>query len=146
MKSIKIFLTSFAFLLALTVAAQTKTEKLAVNGECGTCKKKIEAAAKQAGATYAVWNKDTKQLVVKYDAASSNTEKIEQSIAHAGYDTQDVKATDDAYSNLDDCCKYQRIAVKAKSVKAAECKKDGTCKKDMACCKDATADCCKDSH
>jgi mercuric ion binding protein len=150
MKTIlSILLLSFTF----TGFAQSKTEKFNVNGECGTCKKKIETAAKKAGATYAAWDADTKVLAVTYNTKSSSTTKIQQSIAHAGYDTPGYKATDSEYDKLDDCCKYDR-AVSATgnsscdNVKCQEmkCMKDGKCAKDMACCKDSGCDkkdCCK---
>ena len=52
------------------------------------CKKKIETAAKDAGATYALWNEESKELTVKYKSTSTNTAKIEKQIADVGYDTQ----------------------------------------------------------
>jgi len=88
--------------------AQGKTETLKVSGECGTCKKKIETAAKKAGATYASWNVDSKELTVKYNSTSTNSAKIQKTIADAGYDTQDFKASDKAYNSLDGCCQYER--------------------------------------
>ena len=94
-------ITSFGF-------GQTKTENLKVAGECGTCKKKIETAAKKAGATFATWNVDSKELTVKYNSTSTNTAKIQKAIAEAGYDTPDFKATDEAYNKLDGCCQYER--------------------------------------
>ena len=107
------------FLLLITilfvsanVQAQTKEETIKVSGNCGTCKKKIEKAATAAGASFASWDKSTKILDVKYDAAKTNEKKIQESIAAAGYDTQDVKATEEAYKKLDECCQYDRKAVK----------------------------------
>jgi periplasmic mercuric ion binding protein len=90
--------------------AQTKTETLKVSGECGSCKKKIESAAKKAGASYAVWDVDSKELTVKYNSTTTNNAKIQKSIAGVGYDTQDFKATDEAYNKLDGCCQYDRTA------------------------------------
>src|SRR5215212_7292316 len=154
MKTLQLFLVSF-LLMSATTFAQTKTEDIKVAGECGTCKKKIESAAKKAGASYAVWNVDTKQLTVKYTSSSTNTAKIEQAIANAGYDTPGFKATEAAYNKLDDCCKYERAASAdsktcCDSKKCAEesCMKDGKCSKDMSCCKDSGCDqkdCCKKS-
>jgi mercuric ion binding protein len=156
MKTFKIFFLSFLFICFSAMAfAQATTEKLNVSGECGTCKKKIEKAAKSAGASYAVWNVDSKVLTVKYNSTSSNKAAIEQAIAHAGYDTPDYKATDAAYNSLDGCCQYERTVAAAStsccdSARCTEskCMKDGKCAKDMSCCKDsgcATKDCCKKS-
>lgn len=109
MKSI---LLSFIFIFIAGIGfAQSKTETLKVSGECSSCKKKIESAAKKAGATYAVWDVDSKDLTIKYNSTSTNTAKIEQAIAASGYDTPDFKATDEAYHKLDKCCQYDRTAV-----------------------------------
>jgi copper chaperone CopZ len=107
-----------SFVLASTVSigfAQEKTETLKVAGECGTCKKKIETAAKKAGASYAVWNMDSKELTIKYNSTSANSAKIQKAVADAGYDTPDYKATDEAYDKLDGCCQYERTADKEKN-------------------------------
>lgn len=104
-----------ALFFSAAAVAQTKTDSIAVSGECKSCKKKIETAAKAAGATYANWNVDSKMLVVKYNSESSNAAKIQQRIADAGYDTPTAKASDAAYDGLDDCCKYDRTAKPAPS-------------------------------
>lgn len=152
-------LQSLFFVLFIAIAsvgfAQTKTEKIKVAGECGMCKKKIEKAAKDAGATFADWNTENKFLTVKFAANQSNTAKVEQAVAAVGYDTPGVKATEDAYNKLHECCKYDRAAASAahscceaeKCTKNA-CMKDGKCSPDMSCCKEAgcdTKDCCKKS-
>ena len=110
MKSIKLFgilffsIFSFQFSFAQTV----KTEIIAVNGNCGMCKKNIEKSALAAGATTASWDKKTKFLNISYDPAISNSVKIQTAVAAAGYDTQDFKASDSAYNKLDECCQYER--------------------------------------
>ena len=122
--------------------AQLKTEKIKVAGECGTCKKKIETAAKSAGATYASWSADTKQLSVKYNAKTSNTAKIEQAVAKAGYDTPDYKATDAAYKKLDACCQYERATTTAATSTDQHQAKGG---KAQTCCTEGGS-CCSDCH
>ncbi len=153
MKTLKIFLLSFLFVSLSTIAfAQAKSETFKVAGECGMCKKKIEKAAKSAGASYAVWNADSKELTIKYNSSSSNAAKIQQAIAAVGYDTPDYKTTDEAYEKLDECCKYERSSAAAhsccddKKCESSQCMKDGKCAKDMSCCKDSGCsekDCCK---
>ena len=155
MRTLKTFFFSFLFIAIATVAvAQTKTEKIAVSGECGMCKTKIEKAAKEAGASYAAWDVDTKFLTVKYTGTSTNTAKIEKAIAAVGYDTKNVKATDESYNSLHGCCKYERSTSAASDHTCCEnakckeeaCMKDGKCDKDMSCCKEAGCDkkdCCK---
>jgi periplasmic mercuric ion binding protein len=111
------------------------------------CKSKIEKAAKAAGASYALWNKDSKVLTVKYSSTSTNSAKIQEKIAGVGYDTPKYKATSAAYDGLDDCCKYERAA----SEKIKSCCDDAKCTKEKCeagsdKCKNADGtvmDCCK---
>lgn len=156
MKTFKLILTSILCLAMVQVSAQSKTEKFKVAGECGMCKKKIEKAAKDAGASYALWNTESKELTVKYASTSSNKAKISKAIANVGYDTPDFKATDEAYNSLHDCCKYERKGTADGDHKCcgsekcdhSSCMKDGKCTHDMSCCKDSGCDkkdCCKKS-
>ena len=71
-------------------------------------KTKIEKAAKAAGAATADWNDESKVLNVTYSATKSNNKKIQQKVADAGYDTQDLRTTDAAFNKLPGCCKYDR--------------------------------------
>jgi hypothetical protein len=139
MKTLKIFSLFAAVLISSAAFSQEKNETFKVSGECGMCKSKIEKAAKAAGASFASWNVDKKELTVKYNSVSTNTAKIQQEIAKVGYDTPNFKATDDAYNNLHECCKYDRSMFAAKA-----CCEDGKCTKD--CCKDGKCEmeCCKD--
>lgn len=155
MKTLRISILSFLFIAIATFAsAQTKTEKINVSGECGMCKSKIEKAAKTAGASFADWDVDAKVLTVKYNSTSTNTAKIEQAVASVGYDTKNIKATEESYNKLHGCCKYERNATaeskqtccKHESCHQTDCMKDGKCDKDMSCCKEAACDkkdCCK---
>lgn len=106
---------SFLFILSFTCTAlianaQAKltSEKIKVWGNCGMCQKHIEKAAKEAGATTAKWNQDTKVLTVKYDAKKTDNKKIQENVAAAGYDTRDYTGNNDAYQKLDECCQYER--------------------------------------
>ena len=153
MKSFQI-IAAFMFLFAgvQTVDAQmktggtksvVKTSTFKVWGNCGMCKKTIEGAAKKNGATYASWNVDTKLMTVKFASAKTSEDKIQKGIADAGYDNVKYTGSDEAYSNLDECCQYDRKTATAKEVKAC-CMKDGKCTGDKECCKkmDGKADCC----
>lgn len=109
----------FAFLLIATFAfsaihAQSSdvSDSLLVNGNCGMCKKNIEKSAMAAGATYAFWDKKTKVLNVKFDPSKTNQAQIENKIAEKGYDTENVKASDEAYKKLEECCQYERKDMK----------------------------------
>src|SRR5690348_2489466 len=99
MKTLKLFsLLSICMAFTFSPFAQSKTDSIPVSGNCGMCKKKIEKAAKTAGATTASWNQATKVLVVKYSSSTTNAAKIQQSVAAAGYDTRDFKTTEEAYN------------------------------------------------
>jgi mercuric ion binding protein len=155
MKTLYTFLAAGLFFLAATATAQTiKSETIKVWGNCGMCKKTIETAAKDAGATAAVWDKNTKMLAIKYDGAQTSAQKIQEKIAAAGYDTRDFRANDEAYKNLEECCQYKRkAATPAKPAQQAMkkpcCSKDATAvaccgendKKDTSCCVATTKDC-----
>lgn len=109
MKTQNIIVSIALLFISFVANAQTpKQEKVKVYGNCSMCKKHIETAAKSAGASYAVWNADSKILTVKYDAAKTDSKKIQQKVAAAGYDTQDATASKEAYENLDECCQYDR--------------------------------------
>lgn len=146
MKTLKIF-SLLPLLMAFSIvsfAQNTTTESFPVSGNCGMCETKIEKAAKQAGASAADWNKDTKVLTVKYNSSTTNAAKVQQAIANVGYDTRDFKATDASYNKLSACCQYDREAAKeAKHQCTEKCDmKDGKCTnmescKEKGCCKDA---------
>ena len=92
---------------------------------------------------------DAKVLTVKYNSSSTNAAKIQQAVAAVGYDTRDVKATDEAYDKLHGCCQYDRAGASTDDQKM-DCCKDGKCSKPghdgKDCCKkdDDKMDCCKD--
>src|ERR1700712_3706525 len=101
---LKFSVASLAIVFSTSVFAQAKTETFKVSGNCGSCKKHIEEAAKKVpGVTKAVWNKDTKVMTVAY-TGKANVDAIEKEIASVGYDTPIYKADDKAYNSLDECC------------------------------------------
>jgi len=111
MKKSIVFISLFLF-MSLVSIAQSKETTIKVSGNCGMCKAHIEKAAKQAGAMTASWDKVAKLLKVSFDAAKTSTDKIEDAIAKAGYDTEHKVGDSAAYAKLDDCCKYDRTAKK----------------------------------
>ena len=101
-------LLCLSFLTFNILAFAQAPTKIKVSGNCGMCKKHIEKAAKDAGATNASWDKVTKLLTVSFDESKTNTDKIETAIAGAGYDTEHKEASQEAYKKLDECCQYDR--------------------------------------
>jgi hypothetical protein len=152
MKTQSLILSFFTILFISTsvFAQKTSTETIKVWGNCGMCKKTIETAAKEAGATEANWSTETKVLTVAYGSGSTN-QKVQKAIAAAGYDTQDLTAPDEAYNKLHECCKYDRknapkgiaVAKMDKCCDGKDCCKDGKCTMGADCCKEGS-NCCKD--
>jgi periplasmic mercuric ion binding protein len=93
---------------AKPVANKLTVDTFEVNGVCGMCKRNIEKAAKAAGAVTALWNEETHQLTVKYNAKKTSVAKIQKKIASVGYDNAGAVATQEAYDGLHTCCKYER--------------------------------------
>lgn len=120
MKTLSIFASLLFSIFALNAHAQKATsvtkETIKVWGNCGMCKTTIEKAAKKGGATTASWNKETKMLAVSYSSDKSSAQKIQEAVAKAGYDTQDLTGDNNAYTKLPACCHYDRKEVAAKTV------------------------------
>lgn len=163
MKNIFSYIILIASVISFTTVSgqNLRQETVKVWGNCGMCKKTIEAAAQKGGAVSATWDKDTKMLSISFEESASSNLKIQQAVAASGYDTQDLTADNSAYDKLPGCCKYDRkAAAETKPVaKHASCsKKDckdcnhegsmanccasGKCKKGKKGCKDS----CKDKE
>jgi hypothetical protein len=119
-----------------------KKEQIKVWGNCETCKKRIESAAISAGAATAYWSDQTHILSLSYDGSKTSSEKIQKAIATAGYDTQDIKAGDDAYNKLPSCCKYERDVALA-TVKMMNCDNMECCKDNLCCKGKCSTESCK---
>ena len=119
--------------------AQSVTEVFSVSGNCGMCKSRIEAAAKEAGATQASWDADSKKIKVSFDASATTVTKIQEKIASVGHDNPGFKASDEVYNKLHGCCKYDRAG--ADQAMTESCCKDGKCKDGT--CKNTKKDCCQ---
>lgn len=110
---------SLAFLfIALSSMAKAQNQKLdgpflvkkviKVYGVCDMCKGRIEKIAKKVpGVTYAHWDADAQTLLVQFLRTRTNPNKIQESIAAGGHDTEKVKAEDAVYEALPDCCHYR---------------------------------------
>lgn len=85
------------------------TSEFFVNGACGMCKDRIEETAMSVkGVKSAEWDQDTKNLKLKY---SNNLDIIEvhKAIAKVGHDTEKIKAEDEVYNTLPECCLYREL-------------------------------------
>ncbi|MCW3160492.1 TonB-dependent receptor domain-containing protein [Chryseobacterium oryctis] len=85
-----------------------KENEFYVKGNCGSCKARIEKAAKDAGATSAEWNAEKQTVTLNFDPTKTSTDKILKKIAEVGHDNEKYKSTDPVYSELPGCCLYDR--------------------------------------
>jgi copper chaperone CopZ len=99
---------AFFSLFSFVSFAETITSTFKVSGECGMCKKKIETSLRVKGVSKVNWDLDTKMITVTYNTDKITIDEIHERIAAVGYDTEKVKAKDEAYAKLDACCKYER--------------------------------------
>lgn len=112
MKKVIVILT---ILIGTTMFSQSKnaTASIEVDGVCMMCKERIEKACiKTKGVKSAVWNVQTHELKLFYDERKTDLTTIQKNIAAVGHDTHDIKATDEAYNSVHDCCRYRDDAVK----------------------------------
>ncbi len=93
-----------------TVNAQEKlldTISFKVEGVCESCKARIENAAYKKGVKSAKWDIQSKRITITYSKDKINPDAIKKSIAEAGHDNEQYKATDEKYNSLPRCCAYR---------------------------------------
>ena len=96
--------------VGLSSQAQDKNAKasIEVDGVCMMCKFRIEkAAVKTKGVKSANWNMETHILDLIFDEGKTDLTTIKTNLAAVGHDTDEVKATIEAYESVDDCCRYR---------------------------------------
>ena len=108
MKSLRFSMVAILAFLGSAALAQSKTDSVKVSGNCGMCKKRIEAAVKVDGVTAAEWSAKTKMLTLSYDSKKIKLDDVQRKIADVGHDTPKFKTTEEVYSKLPGCCKYDR--------------------------------------
>ncbi|MFC3196775.1 TonB-dependent receptor domain-containing protein [Parapedobacter deserti] len=99
----------FCLTASNVAVAQNHNYSLTVAGNCSMCKARIEKASKAAGAASATWDAKTQQLNLTLDDPDTDINAIRRSIAASGHDVDDLKADDEVYRNLPECCLYARI-------------------------------------
>jgi len=114
-----LFLIPMFFLFGFAAQSQEKqqTEKrksaeytIAVSGNCGMCKKRIEKAAYSVkGVKSANWHPEGKDVHVIIDERKTTIEEVHKAISKAGHDTDKVKTDDQTYEKLHHCCQYERM-------------------------------------
>jgi len=115
MKSIFTYLLTLSLFLSAFYADASplitdSTATLHVAGNCAMCKKRIETASlNNSHVKSAVWQAETQELVVSFNPAKTSLSAIKQAIAAVGHDVEDLRAKDEDYNKLHQCCLYPRI-------------------------------------
>lgn len=114
----KLILVMLVTLVGLSVQAQDKKQEkdknakyeIAVNGNCGMCKKRIEKAAYSVpGVKSAAWHQDHHDMHLIIDENKCSIDDVHAAVAKAGHDTDKAKATKEDYERLHGCCQYERL-------------------------------------
>tara|TARA_B100000965_G_scaffold323853_1_gene285667 strand:+ start:122 stop:466 length:345 start_codon:yes stop_codon:yes gene_type:complete len=89
--------------------SKSSKAQFVVLGECEMCKDRIQRATyKIKGVKYSSWSIPKNKLSIIYNSNKVSLLDIKKQIAEVGHDTDESKATDEAYENLHHCCKYDR--------------------------------------
>ena len=99
----------FISMYAVSFAQQERTITFEVAGNCAICKQRIEKAAKINGVSQAIWNMQDGLATVVFNPDITSDTNIKQAIANAGHDTDEVRAEQEVYENLHECCLYDRL-------------------------------------
>ncbi len=105
-----IALTGIIILITLgsTLAkGKYQAAEIKVAGNCGSCEKRIEKAAYQAGAKTADWDSETQTLSVTWNTKKTSEQEIEKAVLSTGHDVNSQKADDQVYESLPACCQYR---------------------------------------
>jgi|SRR5690606_23167506 len=110
MKIFNYIILLFLVISGAHVNAQTQhqTVQFEVAGNCAMCKKRIESASIEAGASKANWDPSSHLLSVTYDSTTTQVDQIKQNIAKVGHDTKAYRAETKVYESLHECCLYER--------------------------------------
>jgi cation transport ATPase len=110
----KLILATVLLLGGFSIQAQEKLNKNAkyeieVNGSCDMCQSRIQKAAFSiAGVKSATWSIETHKLNLILNEEKATVLEVKKAVAKAGYDTDEVKATNENYDKLPGCCQYER--------------------------------------
>lgn len=110
MKTTSLFfpLTSSLLLAACSSIPNSSEADVMINGNCEQCEETIEQAAYQEGIAEADWDMNTRHATITFDSTKTSLNAVLNRIANAGYDNQAFIASDSAYDDLPQCCRYKR--------------------------------------
>jgi len=95
-------------LFTLTAFGQKKVEEVIIHtsAECGSCKERLEGKLNYTrGIKFAELDVPSKDFTVKFQSEKISLMEIKKIVSELGYDADDVKANQDSYSALPECCK-----------------------------------------
>ncbi len=99
----------FIHISTFSFAQRDSSITFEVAGNCGLCKQRIEKAAKIKGVSEALWDIPSNNATITFDPAKTSAIFIKQAIADAGHDTDEIRAKDEVYAKLHECCLYERL-------------------------------------
>jgi len=102
------------FCFSVLSFAQNKNAKASfeVDGVCMMCKSRIEKASLNTkGVKSAVWNVKSHELKLIFNEHKTDLITIQKNILAVGHDTENLKATEEAYETVHPCCKYREDEV-----------------------------------
>lgn len=107
----KLFLMASLMVLAIisgfTKPPRKATVTFTVSGSCSMCKDRKEAALDKPGIRSASYNVESQKVSVIYNPRKLEEIQLHNLVAIAGHDTEKVKASEKAYSDLPECCQYR---------------------------------------
>lgn len=101
-------------LVSFTVASvgkeKYKVVSIQTSAICESCKARIEKTLKAVeGVSEALLNLNNKVVKVKYAPEKTNPTLLRNAISEAGYNADDLKRNDEAYSKLPKCCQVSAV-------------------------------------
>jgi copper chaperone CopZ len=107
----KSFVISFVLILVLSAGVYASEKQksdvvtIKTSAICGSCKKRIEKVLLATpGVEEAILNLNNKKVKVQFDPSKTNAAQLRQVIANTGYDADDVKKNEEAFTKLPECC------------------------------------------
>lgn len=96
-----------ALALAFAKPPKKQTVTFQVAGSCSMCKERVENALDKPGIMKAVYSVDAQTVTVTFNPRKLEEVQLHNLVASAGHDTDKVKASEQAYQNLPECCQYR---------------------------------------
>ncbi|HIK66761.1 MAG TPA: hypothetical protein EYF95_02185 [Flavobacteriales bacterium] len=99
----------FSLLLVTNISAQKKVDvTFEVGGVCGMCEERIEKAYDVKGIVIADYDLETHQLHVVYKTKHfPDILDVHRLATSVGHDTDLIKASEEVYAKIHECCKYR---------------------------------------